>query len=224
MHIIYGIWYKTENEKNEAAHLNSDHMKGLTKRQREIVDFIENFLAEKKHTPSYREIQRHFGFSSLGSVFNHIQSLKKKGAFPENIHENVPSLTPKIEGIEIPLIGRLRGGMPIETYAQIAMILIPSSMVAISFPTYLLKIVGAELEEEWIREGDLLLVQSKNQFENKEMVLAQVSGQTTFVKKAFYDPPYIRLESANPEVQPLILREDHVHILGTILGLIRNYN
>jgi repressor LexA len=202
-------------------------MKGLTKRQREIVDYIENFLTLKKYTPSYREIQQHFGFASLGTVFNHIKSLKKKGILQAN-RQNSRSLALvsdliKMDQIELPLIGQLKGGMPIETYAQITMLSLPASMVASGEPSYLLKVVGRELEEEYVQEGDLLVLQSKTKFQDKDMVLAQVSGQTTFVKRAIYDPPYMRLESTNPEVQPLILREDHVHILGVITGLIRNY-
>jgi repressor LexA len=201
-------------------------MQGLTKRQREIVDFIEGYVSEKRHSPSYRDIQQHFEFSSLGSVYNHIQSLKKKGIVSENT-QNSRSLTllteQKMEGIEIPLIGQLRGGMPIETYPQISKVLLPSLMVHATQACYLLKAVGSELEEEWIKQDDLLLIQSKSDFEDEEMVLAQVSRQTTFIKRAFRDSPYIRLESVNPEVEPLILREEHVQILGIILSLIRDY-
>jgi len=201
-------------------------MQGLSKRQREIVDFIESYLSEKRHSPSYRDIQHHFGFSSLGSVYNHIQSLKKKGVLPENT-QNGRSLVllaeQKKEGLEIPLIGRLRGGMPIEIFSQVSMITLPSLMVISPYSSYLLRVIGSELEEEWIREGDLLLVESKNDFEDKEMVLAQVGGQTTLIKQGFNASPYIRLESLNPKVQPLILRKDHVQILGAIISLIRNY-
>jgi repressor LexA len=196
-------------------------MRGLTKRQREIVDFIETYLSEKRYSPSYRTIQHHFGFSSLGSVYNHIQSLKKKGLLPEKSAS--PTLEQKREEVEIPLIGKLRGGMPIETYPQVEMVLLPSNLVSSPYASYLLRVIGNELEEEWIREGDLLLVQSKSDFEDQEMVLVQAGGHTTCVKRAFHDPPYLRLESSNPEVHPLILRENHVQILGVILTLIRSY-
>ena len=201
-------------------------MQGLTKRQREIVDFIQSYLSEKRHSPSYRDIQNHFGFSSLGSVYNHVQSLKKKGVLPANTHQSrslVLLSDPKTEGVEVPLIGKLRGGMPIETYPQVSMVLLPSHMVLSPYACYVLRIVGSALEEEWIREEDLLVVQSKSSFEDGELVLAQVGGQTTFIKRGFRDSPYIRLESANPEVQPLILREDHVQILGIVLSLFRNF-
>jgi repressor LexA len=200
-------------------------MEGLTKRQREIVDFIADYCSEKRHGPSYRDIQHHFGFSSLGSVYNHIQSLKKRGALPENTTQARSLFLEKNrDGIEIPLIGKIKGGMPIETYPQVSMVLLPQSMVVAPFASYLLRVVGSDLEEEGIREGDLLLVQSKSDFSDKETILIQAFGQTTFVKRGFHDSPYIRLESANLEVHPLILRKEHTQILGVVISLLRNYS
>ncbi len=201
-------------------------MQGLTKRQREIVDFIEGYLAEKKHSPSYRDIQHHFGFASLGSVYNHVQSLKKKGVLPENTtrSRSLALVAENKEGsVEVPVIGILRGGMPIETYPHMEAVSIAEHLVPTSQPCYLLRVAGRELQEESIQEGDLLLVHSTSNFEDKAMVLVQVSAQTTFVKRAVRDPPYIRLESGNPQVRTMILREDHVEVLGIILALIRTY-
>ena len=201
-------------------------MQGLTKRQREIIDFIEEYLAEKKHSPSYRDIQRRFGFASLGSVYNHVQSLKNKGVLPQNTTRSRSlALIAENKGgsVAVPLIGMLRGGMPIETYPHMEAVSIAEHLVPASPPCYLLRVAGRELQEESIQEGDLLLVRSAPDFEDKEMVLVQVGSQTTFVKRAVRDPPYIRLESGNPQVHPMILREDHVEVLGVILALIRTY-
>ena len=201
-------------------------MQGLTKRQREIIDFIEEYVAEKKHSPSYRDIQRRFGFTSLGSVYNHVQSLKKKGVLPSNTTRS-RSLTLLAENkggsVAVPLIGILRGGMPIETYAHMEAVSIAEHLVPASQPCYLLRVAGRELQEEWIAEGDLLLIRSTPDFEDKAMALVQVSSQTTFVKRVVRDPPYIRLESGNPHVHTMILREDNVEVLGVILALIRTY-
>ncbi|MFC2049437.1 transcriptional repressor LexA [Chlamydiota bacterium] len=202
-------------------------MIGLTKRQREIVDFIEEYLAEKKHSPSYRDIQRRFGFASLGSVYNHVQSLKTKGVLPENTTRSRSLvLVGENKGgtVEVPLIGMLRGGMPIETYPQMASLALAEHMVPSSQACYLLRVAGRELLEESIQEGDLLLIRGAKDFEDRAMVLAQVRGQTTFVKRAVRSPPFIHLESGNPQVHPMTLREDHVEILGVVLSLIRNYS
>jgi len=201
-------------------------MQGLTKRQREIIDFIEGFVAEKKFSPSYRDIQHHFNFNSLGSVYNHVQSLKKKGMLPEDTTKG-RSLSMvgknKSGSTSVPLIGMLRGGMPIETYSQATTIAIADHMVSSTESCYLLRVIGEELQEEWIQEGDLLLIRSSLEFEDEAFVLAQVGKQTTFVKRAVRESPFIRLESVNPQVQPMILREDHVDILGVMIALIRSY-
>lgn len=200
-------------------------MQGLTKRQREIVDFIETYITAHRYSPSYRDIQQHFGFSSLGSVYSHIQLLKKKGFLSENtqLSRSMILIAEKETEIEIPLIGKLRGGMPLETYSQVSMIKLPSYMVPSTNSTYLLRVEGSEFAEEWIKAGDLLLILSKRDFEDHEMVLAQVDNQTTLIKRCYHDSSYVRLESENPDVQPMMLREDHVQILGVILSLIRDY-
>lgn len=161
-------------------------MLGLTKKQSEIVDFIEGYLTAHKHSPSYRDIQRHFGFTSLGSVYNHIQALKKKGVVGENTTRSrslMLNREDKGDGIEVPLIGHLKGGMPIETYPQITMVPLAAHMVPVSQACYLLRVIGRELQEEWIQQGDLLLVSSATTFEDGSMVLAQVGTQTTFIKR-----------------------------------------
>ena len=104
-------------------------MQGLTKRQREIIDFIEAYVIEQGHSPSYRNIQKYFGFSSLGSVYNHIQTLKKKGVIREET-KRARSLTLQTEGkkkaqVEVPFIGKLSGGMPIETFPQVGTMSLP---------------------------------------------------------------------------------------------------
>ena len=102
-------------------------MLGLTKRQHEIVDFIESYVSEKRYSPSYREIRDFFGFSSLGSVYNHIQAIKQKGGLSE-LTKGARSLSLQTKQTKnsVPLIGKLKGGFPIETFAQIIMIPFPS--------------------------------------------------------------------------------------------------
>lgn len=196
-------------------------MSGLTKRQREIVDFIESYLCDHRYSPTYREIQDFFGFSSLGTVYNHIQTLKRKGALVE-LAKGARSLTlpAKQKGTTVPLIGKLKGGFPIETFSQILSVSLPSLP---DEECYLLTIEGENLIEECLQPNDLVLVNPRSQFENGEMVIALVQHQTTVVKRAFSDPPYIRFESTSPHVHPLILREDHVQIQGVILMNFRVY-
>lgn len=202
-------------------------MRGITKRQREILDFIDGYIANHRYSPSYREIQNHFGFSSLGSVYNHILTLKKKGILVES-GPGARSLSVlkelKTTEIQIPLVGKLSGGMPIETFEHVTTLALPMSLVPSDRECYLIKVEGEGLLEESLLEGDLLLIQPKSDFEDGEMVIALVQGKTTLIKKGYSDPPYLRLESSHPQhLQPLILREDHVQIQGVVIALIRSY-
>ncbi|MCH9626973.1 MAG: LexA repressor [Chlamydiales bacterium] len=196
-------------------------MQGLTKKQREIVDFIESYATEKRCSPSYREIQDFFGFASLGSVYNHIQTLKRKGVVSE-FSKGARSLKlqtdPSLE--TVPLIGKLRGGSAIETFAQIVSVHFPSPP---SEECYLLTVADESLLEECLQPDDLVLVAPRRKFEEGELVIALIDEQITLVKRAYSEPPYIRFESVSPHVQPLMVREDHVSIQGTILTLLRNY-
>ncbi len=197
-------------------------MLGLTKRQREIIDFIESYISERRCSPSYREIQDFFGFSSLGSVYNHIQTLKRKGVLSD-FRKGARSLNIPIkhEIKTVPLIGKLKGGYTIETFAQITQIPYPS---APDEECYLLEIEGETLLEECLQPGDLVLVVPCRRFEEGEMVIALVDHQTTIVKRAFSEPPYIRFESTNPEMHSLVLREDHIEIQGVIISVFRDFN
>ena len=202
-------------------------MQGLTKRQREIVDFIETYVSEHRHSPSYRDIQIHFGFASLGSVYNHIQVLKKKG-FIDGDSKRARSLILKTDRAPstalVPFIGKLREGLGIEMFAQTMMLPLPPQMIPAESECYLLQIEGNALIEESMQEGDFLLVHPRVHFEEGETVIALVNKHTTVVKRIYSDPPYLRFESINSHLQPLRIREEHVQIQGSVLSLLRHYN
>lgn len=200
-------------------------MQGLSKRQQQVADFIEVFIAEHHYSPSYREIQKHLGFASLGSVYAFIQVLKRKGIVKSlskgarslSLQSHVSSL------IEVPLIGKLREGMPLIIFSHFRQILFPSQMIPQTGECYLLQIEGEELLNECMCPGDFVLVQPRNRFEEGETVIALIDGHTTFVKRAFSEPPHLRLESANPHIQPCLVRQDHTQIQGIIIRLFRDY-
>ncbi len=202
-------------------------MKGLTKKQREILDFIEEYIGAHRYSPSFREIGDHFGFSSLGSVYNHIQLLKKKGAL--QFQDKTPrSLLPeKMESVRkksvVPLIGILRIGMPPELFSSSEKIELASFLLPSEEEYYLLRIEGEAAAEDLMQSGDLLAIVPRPA-QSGESVLALINHYTSFVKRIFFDSPYVRLESSNPHVQPMVLREDHVEIQGVVVGLLRSYN
>ncbi|NGX55373.1 MAG: LexA repressor [Chlamydiae bacterium] len=201
-------------------------MIGLTKRQQEIVEFIEDFVATHRFSPSFREIGDHFGFSSLGSVYNHIRSLKKKGALVSE--KRTPrSLLPERyqeQSRAAPLIGTISGSRPIETLEKVEMIPLPPEFISEDGESYLLKVGGDELIEEGMLDGDLLIVRPHVDFEPGEMVIALIEGGTALIKRIFPEPPFYRFESVKTEVQPFRLREDHVEIQGIVTALLRHYS
>jgi len=200
-------------------------MQLLTKKQREIIDYITEYQLAHKISPSFREIKEHFGFSSLGSVHNHIHALKKKGALTTKEH------TPRslfltqerhAKNSTLPLIGNLRGGMPIELYSTSHPIHFPSDWIPKEEECFLLKIVGDDFIEEQIQHDDLILVVTRPPLAG-ETVIVLVDTHTAMIKKMFLEPPYLRLASSNPHVQSIILREEHATIQGVVLSLFRHY-
>lgn len=205
-------------------------MIGLTKKQQEILSFIQDFINRYKYSPSYREIMHHFGFSSLGSVTKHVDALKRKGfivgekqasrsIFPtqQALPERIP-----IE-IELPFIGHLSAGLPIETFPQAQTLAVPEYLVQSREQTYVLRARGNTLQEEMIADGDLLLVEARNEAFEGELIVGILSGghPAAFVKKYYPEGNYIRLEGHTPRFKPWIVRHHEVQIQGVIVGLIR---
>lgn len=205
-------------------------MKGLTKRQSEIVAYIHEFIATNRYSPSYREIANYFGFSSLGSVQKHINALINKGIL-SNQSKSSRSLSPNLPSsqilnhvaIEIPFLGTLSAGTPIHTFPQAQKISIPRFLVHSPEKTYALRAQGNSLNEEMIVDGDLILVEARQQANPGETIVALINGQDTLVKKYYIDGDYIRLISAHSHFHPIVLRPENILIQGIVIGLLRNF-
>lgn len=205
-------------------------MKGLTQRQREILDFIKGFIADRQYSPSYREIMEHFGFSSLGSVYKHLTVLKRKGLItaerkcsrsvslteePTNGCGNADTLAP--------LIGHVKAGYPIETFAKAQMMTVPAYLASDPEKTYVLRAKGDSLTDECIYEGDLIIVEARQTARPGEFVVATVHHNETLIKRYYPEGQYVRLEGCNLHQQPLIVRNEDIDIQGVVVGLLRLY-
>lgn len=205
-------------------------MKGLTKRQREIVDYIQEFIANNRYSPSYREISQRFGFASLGSVYKHVNALKRKGAIT-NHSKTSRSITPSNDvlslssssSIEIPFIGHIAAGRPIHTLSQTQLVSIPNNFAHVSEKTYALRIQGDSFNEELIGDGDMLIVEARQQAYPGETIVALINGNDTIVKKYYPEGDHIRLLGAYSEHHPILLRLEDLQIQGIVIGLLRNY-
>jgi len=205
-------------------------VKGLTKRQREIVDYIHEFISNNRYSPSYREIGEHFGFTSLGSVYKHVNTLKRKGALltQSKVSRSVIPTTQEPQNsakdsVEIPFIGNIAAGTPIQTFSQTKLVVVPRSVVNNPEKTYALRAQGDSLHEEMIADGDLLLVEVRQQAHPGETVVALINGHDIIVKKYYPEGDYVHLLGAHAHHHPIILREEDIQIQGVLIGLVRTF-
>ncbi len=205
-------------------------MKGLTKRQEEIAHYIREFIKMHRYSPSYREIMHHFGFSSLGTVYSFINVLKRKNVvtLEKKCSRSLTLMAeqPKEElklVVEVPFIGHLSEGAPIETFPQSRTIAVPESLVHAPEKTYALRVMGDSLMDEMIAEGDLLLVEARQQAHAGETVVAVINQHETIVRRYYPEGPYARLPSRHPQHHPLIIKHEELTIQGVLVALLRTY-
>ncbi len=200
----------------------------LTKRQKEILDHIEGFIDEHGYAPSFEEIADAFGYSSLATVHEHLSNLERKGYIRKAYNESrsiellgrgaVPA------GADLPLLGNVAAGVPIEAVQDNETIPVPPDMVRQGKRNYVLRVQGDSMIDEQIRDGDYIVVSSQPTAENGEMVVALVEGESATVKKLYREPGNrIRLQPANPTMRPIVVDGDDVEIQGVVVGVIRKY-
>lgn len=206
-------------------------MKGLTPKQSQILAFIETYIAQFHHAPSYREIMHHFSLHSPGSVYKHIQTLKRKKALDSEkgcsrslylLPDAEKALQAK-DGVELPFVGNLMAQHPIEMFLNPQKFSVPSSLVHAADRTYLLQVQGNGFRNVSIEEGDLLLIEARQEAQPGEIVLGLFNGTEAFIKRYFPEGQYLRLESISVEIPPIIVRQENFAIQGILTGLVRSF-
>lgn len=195
----------------------------LTKKQKEVLDFITEYVRENGYSPTQKEIQEHFGFKSLGSVQDYIRYLTN-GGYLNNDSHSVRGLMPATvqqHSEEIPLLGSIAAGVPIEAIENTDMISVPTHMLG-KGKYYALKVKGESMIEEGILNGDVAIIKHQNQADNGQIVVAVVENETT-LKKYFKRSKQIELHPANSSMQPIIVKDKECEIRGLLVGLIRTY-
>ena len=201
----------------------------LTRRQREIFDFIQSYIAGRGYAPSFEEIARHFGFQSLATVHEHLTNLERKGVIRRTHNESraIEIVPPKGQtgATELPLLGLVAAGAPIEAITGDETIAVPDELLPRRGRSYVLKVRGDSMIDEHIKDGDYVVVQERNQADSGQMVIALVNGTSATVKKFYRDSGgWIRLQPANPGMQPLRLNERDVLVQGIVVGVIRKFS
>ena len=147
----------------------------LTKRQREILDYLNEFIQQHGYAPSLEEIGRRFGLSSLATVHKHLTNLQEKGFIKRawNRSRSVEMVQARNGGraVELPLLGYVAAGLPIEAVASNETIAVPEDFVG-KRDTYVLRVRGDSMIDEQIRDGDFVVVEDRKTADNGEMVIA----------------------------------------------------
>jgi repressor LexA len=201
----------------------------LTRRQKEILDFIESFLDTHGYSPSFEEIAAFFDYRSLATVHEHLSNLEAKGYIRKSYNESrsieLARTEMRLAAVDLPLLGSVAAGEPIEAIEQQEAIAVPEDMVAGSTAAhYVLRVRGDSMIEEQIRDGDYVIVQARQTANNGEMVIALVDGEKATVKKFYREPTgVVRLQPANPVLEPIFVHADRVQVQGIVVGVIRKY-
>jgi repressor LexA len=200
----------------------------LTKRQSEILKYLQEHIRDRGYAPSFEEIAEHFSFQSLATVHEHLTNLERKGYIHRTHNESraIEVLPPKGQSgaTEIPLLGKVAAGSPIESIMSSETIAVPDQLLPRRGPNYALKVQGESMIDEHIMDGDYVVVHGKQAADNGEMVIALVNGSEATVKRFYREQGgWIRLQPANPTMQPMRFQERDVLIQGVVVGVIRKY-
>jgi repressor LexA len=200
----------------------------LTKRQREILNYLGAYSDANGYAPSFEEIAAHFNYNSLATVHEHLSNLERKGYIKRSYNESraieiLPSeANPR--AIELPLMGTVAAGTPIEAVATNESLAVPEDFVRRSGSHYVLRVRGNSMIDEQIRDGDFVVVNERKSADNGEMVIAMLNGASATVKKFYRERDgRIRLQPANETMAPMYVHENEISIQGVVVGVLRRY-
>ncbi len=203
-------------------------MNDLTKRQSEVLNFVKEFMVSHGYPPTVREICNSLGLSSPATVHSHLAQLESKGYIKKNSNKNRAIellvnnefLTKKDDVIEVPLLGKITAGNPIEAierpdeYFSLPAYLIPKQK-----EVFTLKVSGESMINAGIFDGDIVIVERTNTARNGEIVVAMTDENEVTLKTFYKENGYFRLQPENDTMEPFIF--ENITILGKAIGLYR---
>ena len=204
----------------------------ITKRQRQVYDFIAEFVQRNQYSPSFEEIGEGLGLSSLATVHKHISNLEKKGLLNRdyNRSRSIDLLPPKgrlkqsmsvNSGTMVPLVGRIAAGQPIEAVERAETISLAD--FTRSKEVFALEVRGESMQDEHILDGDYVLVEKTKAAHNGGIVVALVEGSDATLKRLYREGENIRLQPSNAKMKPIIVPAKDVAVQGRVIGVLRKY-
>jgi len=196
----------------------------VTKRQKQILDYLKGYIKNHGYSPTFDEIAGTFGFSSKGTVYKHIKALKLKGLIKHewNRARAIEIKSDHPEEYVLPVLGMVAAGRPIEAVESTEQLSVPAGFIRAG-NHYVLRVVGNSMIEEHITDGDFVVVQEKANAENGETAVALIDESEVTIKKIFKRDDKIELRPANEKFKSLILDTDRVRIQGIVVGILRKY-
>lgn len=202
-------------------------MKTLTKRQMEVYKFIESHIAQRGYAPSITEIGKEFGLSSPATIHKHLIHLEEKGLIRRDAHRSraieltKEDTTRKVFTKEYPLLGSIAAGYPIQTFEdQETVSIFPD---AEDKDVFVLRVKGNSMIDDHIQDGDFVIVERRNRAENGETVVALIDHENATLKRFYREDNGIRLQPANPDMEPIFVDKGDFDIQGVVIGVMRKF-
>lgn len=200
----------------------------ITARQRRVLDYIRHYFEVNQEAPTIAEIGKEFGMTSSASAHHVVSILEREGFIRRipNVSRGIEIVeeTTSVEKYEIPLLGVVAAGAPIEAVLNYETVCIPRDMMR-EGRMFALRVRGDSMIDEQIRNDDLIILQSRQTAENGQTVVALIDGSDATVKRFYGSRNHVRLEPANPNYKPIVIRPpERVQIQGAVVGVIRKYN
>lgn len=200
----------------------------LYKRQKQILDFISQFVQKNGYSPTLQQIADALGVSSLATVHEHLNAMAKKGVIKkfegavrgiEIVDKKMAEIT---KGVELPILGFIAAGSPIEPFTDPnATTNVAPGMLSGKKRAFVLQVKGESMIEDGILDGDYVVIEEQNEAKNGDIVVALLENGLATLKRYYKEATRIKLAPANSSMQPFFVT--NVKIQGKVVGVIRRF-
>ena len=196
----------------------------LTKRQREIYEYLKDHIRSRGYAPSIAEIGKQFHLSSPATVHKHLTHLEEKGLIrkQQNLSRAIEIIPESGNTLSYHVLGEIAAGKPIEALDQLeAVDLLPD---AGDKDIFVLRVKGNSMIEDHIQNGDYVIVERRNVAENGETVVALIDNDRVTLKRFYREGERIRLQPSHPNMKPIFVREGDFAIQGVVISVLRKFD
>ena len=198
----------------------------MTRRQREVLDFVSSFVQKNGYSPSFEEIARGLDLRSLATVHKHITNLQNKGLLQRSHNRSrsidlVPQRAKSRTSDSLPLMGKIAAGLPVETSE--ASDSISLNDIIGSREVFALQVRGDSMCDEHIMDGDFVLIEKSQTAREGEIIVALLRGTETTLKRYYVEGENVRLQPSNSAMRPIYVPARDLAIQGRVLGMMRKY-